>query len=292
MVDLTLLQSDAIHLYVHISPVQFFFSSGFVSKLQLFASIFTPCAFMQVTLRVLVPFPQDEEHWKLNRKIIIMWVAYITPWFCMPVIVAMVVVTHFLWLWLILRAQCWIFCNWIRIYIYDLFACNISTSVTSTTTFWAWWPFSHFPSTNNKVHYTLLHGKNVNVGGKKLNLIWQIKSNSPKSFWKFSVSIKLHMASYLPVCLSVLVRFTHNCDPVWENHAYVHKTHLFTLLQLSYLLYKLFEFCKLYKQKHLGCKKRRGQSEAAVIWLQMYMYIAILATKNFAHDIRLRPRIS
>ena len=62
MVSLTLLQSDAIHLYVHISPVQFFFSSGFVSKLQLFASISTPCAFMQVTLRVLVPFPQDEEH--------------------------------------------------------------------------------------------------------------------------------------------------------------------------------------------------------------------------------------
>ena len=39
------------------------------------------------------------------------------------------------------------------------------------------------------------------------------------------------------------------------------------------------------KQKHPGCKKRRGQSEAAVI-----KYIAILATKNF--DIKLRPRIS
>ena len=39
------------------------------------------------------------------------------------------------------------------------------------------------------------------------------------------------------------------------------------------------------KQKHPGCKKRRGQSEAAVI-----KQIAILATKNF--DIKLRPRIS
>ena len=25
------------------------------------------------------------------------------------------------------------------------------------------------------------------------------------------------------------------------------------------------------KQEHLGCKKRRGQSEAAVIWLKVYI---------------------
>ena len=45
------------------------------------------------------------------------------------------------------------------------------------------------------------------------------------------------------------------------------------------------------KQKHLGCKKgEANQKQQLSDYMQMYMYIAILATKNF--DIRLRPRIS
>ena len=45
------------------------------------------------------------------------------------------------------------------------------------------------------------------------------------------------------------------------------------------------------KQKHLGCKKGgANQKQQLSDYMQMYMYIAILATKNF--DIRLRPRIS
>ena len=45
------------------------------------------------------------------------------------------------------------------------------------------------------------------------------------------------------------------------------------------------------KQKHLGCKKgKANQKQQLSDYMQMYMYIAILATKNF--DIRLRPRIS
>ena len=45
------------------------------------------------------------------------------------------------------------------------------------------------------------------------------------------------------------------------------------------------------KQKHLGCKKgEANQKQQLSDYMQMHMYIAILATKNF--DIRLRPRIS
>ena len=65
----TLLQSDVVHLWMHISPVHFLVSLGFV-ELQLFASISIPCAFIQVTFLVLVPFPQAEEHWMFNRNII------------------------------------------------------------------------------------------------------------------------------------------------------------------------------------------------------------------------------
>ena len=47
------------------------------------------------------------------------------------------------------------------------------------------------------------------------------------------------------------------------------------------LLYIIASYIGKYntKQKHLGCKKRRGQSEAAVIWL--WVATSIVATKSF-----------
>ena len=46
----------------------------------------------------------------------------------------------------------------------------------------------------------------------------------------------------------LLVLFAgNNCDPAWENRAYVHKIHPFIFFCncLSHLLYKLYKFCKL-----------------------------------------------
>ena len=64
---LTLLQSDSIHLYVHIFPIHFF-SLGFSGKLQLFVCISIPWASIQVRFLFLVPFPQDEEHYIILCK--------------------------------------------------------------------------------------------------------------------------------------------------------------------------------------------------------------------------------
>ena len=35
------------------------------------------------------------------------------------------------------------------------------------------------------------------------------------------------------------------CDLAWENRAYVHKTHCFTLFYLSKLMWKLYKFCQM-----------------------------------------------
>ena len=45
--------------------------------------------------------------------------------------------------------------------------------------------------------------------------------------------------------LAVFFNENTNSDPTYKNHAYVHKIHLFTLLQLSYLLCKPYKYCKI-----------------------------------------------
>ena len=154
MNSLKLLQLNDIHLYVQISPIQFSSSLDFTSKLQLFVSSSFPWAFMQVTFLVLVPFPQYEEHWMFNRKIKCINLAmdyllyYFTPWSFMPVIIAVMMVTCFMWSWLFLKALYCILCNWITQCINCLYTCNISVSVATSTTFWTWWPIGDIPSTN------------------------------------------------------------------------------------------------------------------------------------------------
>ena len=54
---------------------------------------------------------------------------------------------------------------------------------------------------------------------------------------------------YIAILVIVLmcVLWVHSIwDPAWENYAYVHKIHLFTLLQLSHFLCKLYKFCSSY----------------------------------------------
>ena len=76
------------------------------------------------------------------------------------------------------------------------------------------------------------------------------------SFWKVVKIIPIVDAEIIIIILSYLSSdnpyFKGNkiCDMVWENRAYVHKIHCFTLFYLSHLLCELYTFCKLHWIAH------------------------------------------
>ena len=65
---------------------------------------------------------------------------------------------------------------------------------------------------------------------------------------------------YVYVCVII-------CDWAWENRSYPQNTLVYIMARIFRSVFAIQDLLVLFnaKQKHLGCIKRRGQSEAAVI---------------------------
>ena len=73
------------------------------------------------------------------------------------------------------------------------------------------------------------------------------------------------------------------CDPAWENRAYVHKVHLFTLFQLSHHLCKLSVFCNWIRFLIVCCTSYKSLIDKLCFGIKLWNFKFQKVAKFYVH---------